>query len=90
MGLFTIYKAKNSKQLYPHVKHHLNNYSYVNETSESSLERRNDNAVNQTVIENRNQNKILSDFYSTSGKKFYNNNIAYNKLIQQQNNKNNF
>ena len=55
--------------------------SFANEKSDSSLDRKNHDAVNNTVIEKGHHNKLLSELYSTSGKKFYNSNVPYNKLI---------
>jgi hypothetical protein len=53
--------------------------SFINDRNDTSLDRKNE-AVNNTVIEKASHNKLLSELYSTSGKKFYNSNVPYNKL----------
>ena len=53
--------------------------SFINERNDNSFDRKNE-AVNNTVIEKPSHNKILGELYSTSGKKFYNSNVPYNKL----------
>lgn len=76
--MYTIYRPKVGNQ-----NAFLNNNSFVNERSDSSLERgpNKQDAVNNTVIEKGHHNKILSELYSTSGKKFYNSNVPFNKLV---------
>ncbi|CDW86406.1 protein kinase domain containing protein [Stylonychia lemnae] len=78
-SMYTIYRPKVTNGLAQQNAMVNNHHSFINDRNDSILERKND-AVNNTVIEKGSHNKLLSELYSTSGKKFYNSNVPYNKL----------